>query len=175
MANDPESLIALIAPRPILALSQPEIGLVARGRRELVELAQESDAMLRAKDRAELGDPAAQYELCWLLTRQGFESEADMWLRKAAEQGYSKAQYCIGVLLFLNSTFGKEPHQTGQAGEAVCWLKKAAEQGHPWAQYAYATALEEGRGVPPDAIEAAIWYKRATEQGVTTLLGGLEP
>jgi TPR repeat protein len=175
MADDSESLVALIAPGQILALSQSEIGLIARGRRELMELAQEADAMLRAKDRAELGDPAAQYELCWLLSRQGAESEADMWLRRAAEQGYSKAQYCIGILLFVNSTFGWESHQIGQAEEAVCWLRKAAKQGHPWAQYAYATALEEGRGVAPDAIEAAIWYKRATEQGVTTLVGGLEP
>jgi len=49
--------------------------------------------------------------------------------------------------------------------EAVKWWKKAAEQGQPSAQYNLAQALQDGKEVSQDLIEAYKWYSLAAEGG----------
>ena len=51
------------------------------------------------------------------------DAEAVRWYRKAAKQGYAKAQYNLGVA-YENGQGVKQDHD-----EAVRWYLKAAEQG----------------------------------------------
>ena len=51
------------------------------------------------------------------------------WLTKAAEQGYAKAQYTLGVHYYEGSGVDVDKAQ------AFDWFTKAAEQGYAEAQY----------------------------------------
>jgi len=178
MSEDPKVQIALRARDSSPILSGSPDSLVARGRRELADLALQTQTLAQTRLRAEQGDAAAQYELCWLITRQEEsegEAEADMWLRKAAGQGHPKAQYCVGILLFLNSSFQTEGLDAKRNSEAAVWFRKAAEQGYACAQYALGMALRDGQGIPQDSVEAAVWFQKAAEQGVFALLDGWQP
>ena len=82
------------------------------------------------------------------------------WYRKAAEQGYAKAQNAVARYL-AEGWGGVTKNQI----EAVEWYRKAAEQGYPIAQYNLAVCLENGIGCAIDEEKALIWYKKAAEQG----------
>ena len=86
-------------------------------------------------------------------------SEAVEWFRKAAEQGYGRAQYYLGFC-----------YDNGQGvsqdySEAVEWFRKAAEQGHADAQFVLGIYYNNGQGVPQDYSEAVKWHRKAAEQG----------
>ena len=55
----------------------------------------------------------------------GDRGKAEMWLRRAAEQGNTEAQFWLGAA-YEEGRFGTTDYQ-----EAFKWLVKAAEQGHP--------------------------------------------
>lgn len=80
--------------------------------------------------------------------------EGMLWLRKAAEQRDSMAQFTLGYSLELQ----------GNAAEAVPWYRKAAEQGLALAQTALGFVYEQGKGVPKNDKEAVLWYRKAAEQ-----------
>ena len=167
MSDDPKAQIALRAPASSPILSGSQVSLVARGRRELADLALQAQILAQTKLLAEQGHAAAQYELCWLIAKQEgseAETEAAMWLRSAADQGHPKAQLFVGLLLFTWE--GPDAQQNSEAAE---WFRKAAEQGVAGAQWALGIALEGGRGVPQDSAEAALWFQKAAEQGVNSL------
>ena len=50
------------------------------------------------------------------------------------------------------------------AAGAVAWYRRAAEQGHARAQYNLGGMYAEGRGVPPDAVEAHMWLTIAASR-----------
>jgi hypothetical protein len=50
--------------------------------------------------------------------------------------------------------------------ETADWCRKAAEQGDPTAQYHLGICYAEGRGVPPDCVQAHLWLDLASSQGV---------
>ena len=86
-------------------------------------------------------------------------SEAVEWFRKAAEQGYARAQYDLGYC-----------YDNGQGvpqdySEAVKWYRKAAEQGHAGAENNLGVCYENGQGVSQNYSEAVKWYRKAAEQG----------
>lgn len=81
------------------------------------------------------------------------------WYRKAAEQGYAKAQNMVGR--YVGEGF---VGVTKNAEIAVEWYKKAAAQGLAVAQYNLAICLEEGDGCKEDKAEAVKWYRKAAEQ-----------
>lgn len=58
--------------------------------------------------------------------------EAIMWLKRAAEYNYVRAQYMLGILYCEGEADGDEKEIRE---EAIKWLKKAAEQGYAQAQY----------------------------------------
>src|SRR5580658_1472871 len=133
MSDDPKAQITLRDSDSSPILSGSQTSLVARGRRELADLALQTHTLLQTRKRAEKGDAAAQYELCWLITKQEgseAETEATMWLRRAAEQGHPKAQFFVGLLLFI-----WEGAEAQQNSEAAVWFRKAAEQGVAGAQW----------------------------------------
>ncbi len=45
-------------------------------------------------------------------------------------------------------------------------IRDAAQRGDPKAQFALGSMLADGRGVPRDYGESAVWLRRAAEQGI---------
>ncbi len=124
--------------------------------------------------KATAGDPAAQYQVGWhyehpdAIWGEGYtESEtsphdyvkAAFWYRKAAEQGYAKAQYDLGGFYLFGHGLPVDYAQ------GIMWLRKAAEQGHPSAQTDLAHFYLTGKYVPQDYALAMSWYRKAAERG----------
>lgn len=122
------------------------------------------------KDLAEKDDAKAQYRLGEMHAEDMYgedsedseavqnRSEALRWFRRAAEQGFVKAQRNMG--LFYQEGFGVDQND----GEAVRWFRKAAEQGDADSQYDLGVAYKVGYGVKQDEREALKWFRRAAEQ-----------
>jgi len=81
------------------------------------------------------------------------------WYRKAAEQGYARAQVSLGVMYDIGLGVKKDYVQ------AVAWYRKAAEQGYAAAQYNLGVMYDHGLGVKKDYVQAVTWYRKAAEQG----------
>ena len=80
------------------------------------------------------------------------DTQAAVWWRKAAEQGFAPAQYSLG----LSCDLGKGvPLDHAQAAK---WYRMAAEQGYATAQFNLATSYYNGVGVQQDYPEAFFWY-----------------
>ena len=84
-----------------------------------------------------------------------------LWFEKAAEQGYAKAQYNLGLM-----------HSNGEGGlpvskeKARLLYEKAAEQEHPKAQYNLGVMHFDGEGgLPVSKEKARLWFENAAEQG----------
>ena len=168
MHDNPKAQITLRDGDSSPILSGSAADLVARGRKELADLARRAQTLLQTRKRAEQGDAAAQYELSLKMAEDSeAASESLMWLGRAVDQGYAKAQYILGRM-WLSAPFGES--ETAES-EAAVWFRKAAEQGYAHAQYALGKALEEGRGLPQDSVEASEWFRRAANQGVFGLDG----
>ena len=78
-------------------------------------------------------------------------AEAARWYRMAAEQGYAKAQYNLGLM------YAKGEGVPEDGVEAVRWYRMAAEQGHAKAQYNLGVMYAKGEGVPKDDVQAYAW------------------
>lgn len=87
-------------------------------------------------------------------------SEALMWYRLAADQGFADAQTSLGALYNL----GKGVPQ--DYAEALRWRRLAADQGCDIAQLSIGYCYCLGQGVPQDDIVAAEWYRLAADQGL---------
>lgn len=85
--------------------------------------------------------------------------EAMKLFRKAADRGYSGAQWSIGNL-YLNGQ-----GVTRDYVEGVKWFRLAAEQGDLQGQRRIGAAFYFGWGVPQDYIEGHMWLNLAAAQG----------
>ena len=108
-------------------------------------------------------DVFAQASAAWGY-REGYgtavdDLEAVKWVRKAAEQGFARAQYDLGLMY----QFGRGVERSNE--KAVEWYLKAAEQGYADAQYHLGVMYENGIGVEQSYEKAAGWYLKAAEQG----------
>ena len=88
---------------------------------------------------------------------KGDYGEADMWLRRAAEQGNVEAQFWLGIA-YEQGRIGTTDYR-----EAFKWLRKAAEQGHPDAQVCLGQMYEDGEFVVQNYALSAKWYRKAAE------------
>ena len=134
-------------------------------------------------------DPAEQLALgraCYLGDGKAQDKiKAAIWFGRAAGQGNGEAQFLLG------SMWADGDGVPQDAFEAAFWLRKAAAQDVPGAKallqkitreaaerprldadpqdaagrLALGRAYEEGDGVPWDAAQAAVWYRKAAEQG----------
>ena len=93
--------------------------------------------------------------------------EAYEWYKKAADQGYSAAQYNIGVL--YNNGYGVSQDYN----KAYEWYKKAANQGYSAAQYNIGVLYNNGYGVSQDYNKAYEWCKKAAAQGYSAAQSGI--
>ena len=96
------------------------------------------------------GDADAQYALIMTLLDQD-NTQAQVWLRKAANQGNMEAQYHLGLILYPE----------GNIEQAKGWLKKAANQGHVDAQYNLGWILYHEGNIE----QAKIFWEEAANQG----------
>jgi TPR repeat protein len=126
----------------------------------------EADAKLveTIKAAAEKGDPGQQCALgeTYFSGRHGVAqnyAEAVYWFRKAAEQGYPKAQSVLGACYDSGEGVAKD------SAEAVRWYRRAAEQGYRLAQFNLGVCYCNGDGVATNHAESVKWYRRSAEQG----------
>ena len=104
-------------------------------------------------------DVFAQASAAWGY-REGYGTavdhvEAVKWVRKAAEQGFARAQYDLGLMY----QFGRGVERSYE--KAVEWYLKAAEQGYADAQWNLGVMYENEQSYE----KAAGWYLKAAEQG----------
>lgn len=85
--------------------------------------------------------------------------------RQAAEKGYAKAQYRLG--LFYSAGLGADPNDCAGQNDlkAVKWLKAAADQGLTEALFELGDCYACGFGVRQDVDKAIELYRRAAGQG----------
>jgi uncharacterized protein len=113
------------------------------------------DWMLKSAEKGYA--PAQEIVGMMYMGATGDYGKADMWLRRAAEQGNAEAQFWLGAA-YEQGRIGTTDYR-----EAFRWLKKAAEQGHPDAQVSLAQMYEDGEFVSQDYALAAKWYRNAAE------------
>ncbi|MDR2188290.1 MAG: sel1 repeat family protein [Azonexus sp.] len=122
----------------------------------------------QAVRNAEHGDAAAQLRLGrmygyseTIMWEKWDEGQAEIWIRKAAEQGYAEAQYQLGWLYDNDKIYSDDGYAT-----AFAWYRKAAEQGYAPAQYELGQMYNYGRkSTARDKAQAVVWLNKAAEQG----------
>ena len=85
--------------------------------------------------------------------------EALKWYRKAANQGYSKAQINLAFMYY----YGKGV--VSNYASAVTWFRKAAYQGDVQAYYYLGNCYLEGIGVSRNKDLAISWFLKAAQMG----------
>jgi len=113
------------------------------------------DWMLRSAEQGYA--PAQEMMGLMYMGANGDYGKADMWLRRAAEEGNVEAQFWLGAA-YEQGRIGATDYR-----EAFRWLRKAAEQGHPDAQVSLAQMYEDGEFVSQNYALAAKWYRKAAE------------
>ena len=113
--------------------------------------------------RANAGDPAAQHELgLRYLLGEGFSpdtAKAVLWIRKAADQHYSVANYNYGLM--LNNGTGVPWNPFG----AYCQFREAAAKHMPEGEYMLAVFLSDDLAVPRNIPEAYRLFDSAARAG----------
>ena len=96
-----------------------------------------------------------------VMTIQRCEILAEIWYRRAAEQGHVKAQRELGLQYANGGEFVERDLE-----EAIEWITRAAAHGDAEAQYQLGVMYLRGEGVPQDATQAIRWVTQsAVEQG----------
>jgi uncharacterized protein len=118
-----------------------------------------SDEIARLRQRADSGDPTAQYELgLKLLHGVGLPcdyAEAERWLRLAAAHEIPGAQFCLGYMYDEGKGLSRDPT------EAARWYEAAATRGDTDAQHNLALLKWHGAGVKRDRSAALKHMDRA--------------
>ena len=126
---------------------------------------------------AEQGDAVAQFMLasCYnALSHYDADSKVDFteavkWYRKAAKQGYAKAQALLGEILMYGdpmqrTVVEKDPVEAAEwFSKAIEGLREAAERGDMQAQEQLVKCYKQGWGVEKDEAEAAKWGSMVLE------------
>jgi hypothetical protein len=132
-----------------------------------------ADSVTELKIQADKGDPAAQLELA---NRLIGSSERELWLRRAAGQGYAPAQGQLGWMLLMRSrTSTKAQDQERLGEESVHWSTLAALQGDTRGQADLSDLYLEGKWVKQDFLEAYKWGElasRGSSLNAASVLGG---
>ena len=128
----------------------------------LIEAGRPQDAVPPLERALELQPdyPDAHHNLGWALIRAGRPQDALPPLERALElqPDYPDAHHNLAVALI----------QTGRPQDALPPLRRALElqPDNPDAHHNLGLMYQNGLGVPPDAAEAARWYRRAADQGL---------
>ncbi len=115
---------------------------------------------VRFEQAAFSGDLTATYERALQLIAGGDVPEGVAELRRAADGGFTLAQYRLAKL-----------YERGAGVEANLdlarqWTERAAVAGNPLAMHDLGVFLARGEGVPVDEAAAFRWFRQAAELGV---------
>lgn len=112
--------------------------------------------------RAQSGDADAETDLAKLYLQPNSTPEqvtcGVQWLQKAANSGYPRAQYELGLL------FETGHGVTVNEEKAVDWYKKAADSWYAPAEFRLGQCYEKAIGVAVNRAESVRWYQRAAER-----------
>ena len=115
------------------------------------------------KDKAEEGDPDAQFELGRrYLQGVGLERNDVMalhWIRAAAQQGYARAEAGLAWMYAVGRGVVRDD------AKAFGWYRRAAESGYVVGQRMLGKCYEKGVGTEMDVERARFWYEKAADQG----------
>ena len=89
------------------------------------------------------------------MTPTARSAQAAAWFRQAAQRGFARAQYNLGVLYANGDGVPRDASQAAQ------WFRQAANQEDPKAQYNLGLLYAEGVGVSQDYGEAYVWFTLA--------------
>jgi tetratricopeptide (TPR) repeat protein len=179
--NEPDKQIALVPFQPTELTKVGASSLIVRGLADLTVRVEAEEWLKKGLDfhsklqwkeayacfergiRLNPNHPELQIWLGNMLTngegvRQDY-TQAALWWRKAAEQGYAKAQWNLGV------AYDSGQGVTQDYAQSALWWFKAAEQGLSDAQCWLGTAYQSGQGVTQDYTQAVFWWRKAAEQG----------
>ena len=117
-----------------------------------------------------VGDPEAKLKLgfCYYFGRGVSKDcpEAAKWWRKAAEQGNADAKACLQRFCKSESSADNSNNIGQKAGlEFAADLYRKAKQGDAKSQCELGKCYYYGRGVSKDYTNAAVWFRKAAEQG----------
>ncbi len=122
------------------------------------------DKVEERQQKAEAGDPKAQYRLgiAYLTGNQVKvdTSKAVLWLDKAHKQGYTKASHRLGEI-YASDKDGFRNYK-----KAYSYFLAAAKKDHPESQLEVALLYRDGKGTSVDLNEAAKWAEKAEKAGV---------
>ena len=105
------------------------------------------------------GDALAKFNLGVRYYKEGNYTEAEKYFRLVAEQGYTEAQYNLGLC------YADGKGVTQSYTEAVKYWRLAAGQGNAGAQLALGNCYAEGKGVTQSYTEAVKYFRLAAGQG----------
>lgn len=107
---------------------------------------------------AKRGDRKCQYKIGQMYESGIFTAKniclAEKYYRKSAKQGYSKAEYNLGLLYFSNKKYKK----------SLKWLRKASKK-CPEALASLGRMYEQGYGIRKDYTRALNLYCKSIEKG----------
>jgi hypothetical protein len=81
--------------------------------------------------------------------------QAFTYIKKAAEEDSSLAQYYLGVMYYIGTYTEKDEKK------AFMWFMKSAEQGNANAQFAVGNMYDNGKGVAKDPVKGKYWIEKA--------------
>ncbi len=147
--------------------------------REAAQRGYVTTEFLAIREKAEKGDPEAEWKLGKLYGENvanrnagpGVPRDPDRaakWYRRAAEQGFGQAQCDLAINLGIS----------GDPNEGIIWLRKAAQNGVADAQDVLGGCYLGHNfllwtNFPKDPIEAVKWLSKAAEQGNAEAQGNL--
>ncbi len=116
---------------------------------------------------AKQGNAEACYNL-GVMHQQGIgvrsnTSKAKYWLKRAARQGNSNAEFALARLIIAQRRKSNRDVQ-----QAKRWLRRAALKNNPKAMYWLGTLYTMGQGVRISHSKAAYWYIKAARLGHAT-------
>ncbi len=85
--------------------------------------------------------------------------EAKKWYQKAADQGYSVAQYNLAGMYILGHGVIES------SSEAIHWFLKSANQGYAEAQFMLGSLYLPDKGDAQNYQKALYWYEKGADQG----------
>jgi localization factor PodJL len=119
----------------------------------------------QAVARANTGDARAMLSLSLAYAGgigvERSDSEAQMWLERAAQAGEPVAQFQFGVGYEKGIGVAADPKQ------AAHWYLESATHGNVKAMYNLGVSYANGTGIEKNLAEAAHWFQSAAELGLT--------
>ncbi len=106
-----------------------------------------------------LDSPEAAYTLGNRLYARGEVDAGLKWIKRAADENYTRAQYTLGLL------YASDRYSQGGIVEAEHYLREASESGMHNASYKLAEYYRTGVIGEPDVTKAVLFYERAIDQG----------